>query len=114
MAHKLPIADIRFIQEFHAYCLTRGDDAYDFQDTTNCATCQFLRGTGRAVEPDVDYGGWKASVDAERNAFPGGEDFNKILGGEDYWVECSDGWTFSALATRLEALLADAPAVVSA
>jgi hypothetical protein len=108
MAQKQPIADIRFLTDFHAYCLTRGDEAYDFVDPGECACCQFLKDTGRAASPRVIPENWRDGMLSDER-YPLPEGLNSALN-----ARFRADWTFSALAKRLEALLADAPAVVLA
>jgi hypothetical protein len=105
MAHKLPLADIQFIADFAAYARTRGDEAYNYSDARNCATCQFLRDTGRASVPCVNPIDWRDGecLSGKRNPLPEGLD-EALDGSESGGEE-----TFSALADRLEALIAGAP-----
>lgn len=109
MAHKLPLADIQFIADFAAFCRSKGDEGYDYVDPTNCAASQFLRETGRAADPSCSPAGWgERNKGGERNPrtpFPAGVD---VMGGGVLGVRPQ---TFSALADRLEALIADAPVV---
>lgn len=102
MAHKLPLNDIRFLADFHAYCRTRGGAEYNYLDASVCALAQFLQASGRIEDEAqpcglVKYANW--------NPEPGSSLHGALNAGEDY--------TFSALATRLEALLADAPVLVT-
>jgi acyl dehydratase len=92
MSHRLPIADIAFIADFAAFCRTKGDEAYDFCDSDACALAQFgFPGVGRIACRRLGIP--EAAFDAA----------NPIV---------SSVGTFSALADRLEALIADAPVVV--
>jgi hypothetical protein len=100
MAHKLPLNDIRFLTEFHAYCLTRGDEAYSYYNARNCACGQFLK----SREPAFFCTGGPWWYDNKNEA----HDLPEGLAAATAQLP----FTFSALATRLEALLADAPAVV--
>jgi hypothetical protein len=94
MAHKLPLADIQFISDFAAFCRTKGDDGYDFWSTDDsadgCALVQFTHSKGLTAETDDDW-----------------VPHHRLLSG----VLRAKPWTFSALADRLEALIADAPVV---
>lgn len=110
MSSKLPLKDIEFIADFAAFCRSKGDERYNFFNNCDCALAQFLRFSGRCENPYViGLGQWKPAdehgenwrqVPFDREGTPGHE---RILGREPY--------TFSALATRLEALIADAPTV---
>lgn len=112
MSHRLPLADIQFISDFAVYARERGPTRYDYSDPGNCATCQFLRDTDRAAEPRVVPETWRDGLCSnERFPLPAGMDAAlkaECDGGLDL-----AGWTFSALADRLEALIADAPMVRS-
>jgi hypothetical protein len=103
MSHKLPLADIQFISDFAVFARSKGHVAYDYLSNTNCAACQFLKHTGRAKEPSVGGNAWREIGDAEsaRQRMPD----------IDMPALCEKPWTFSALADRLEALIADAPMV---
>lgn len=88
MSIRLPVADIKFIADFAAFCRTKGDEEYGRCDADSCALAQFghpgvqhneLRGV-----PEVAFSA------ALAGPFPS---------------------TFSALADRLEALIVDAPMV---
>lgn len=90
MSHRLPVADIQFIADFAAFARSKGDEAYDYLDPdVGCALAQF-------GHPGVDFidgantDGIPEAVDGAAVSYP---------------------WTFSALASRLEALIADAPMV---
>ena len=48
MAHRLPLADIKFIADFAAFCRGKGDEEYDYWDIKRCAGALFLIETGRA------------------------------------------------------------------
>lgn len=109
MSHRLPVADIQFISDFAAYARKRGAKVrYDFRDQRNCACAQFLRASGRAKTPWVGGFSWRDDHGCG-HAFPSGLD-DAIIG---YGLMVPDKarWTFSALADRLEALIADAPEV---
>lgn len=109
MSHRLPLKDIKFIADFAAFCRTKGDEAYDYVEPQECACCQFLRETGRAAEPSVIPNKWRDfAVDGFefKNQMP--EGMEAALVAEGCFGQ-SDAWTFSALAHRLEALLADVP-----
>jgi len=102
MAHRLPLADIQFIADFAAYARGRGDVVYDYLDTANCAACQFLRDTGIARAPLVADNRWREARGP----------FNYVeMPDIDLPALVKHPRTFSALAVRLEALIADAPAV---
>ena len=105
MSHRLPLADIQFISEFATYARGRGDVAYNYMDNLNCAACQFLRDTGRAEQPSVGGNIWRDVADAEF-AY-------KSMPDIDMPALCVGEWNFSALADRLEALIADAPVVAA-
>lgn len=90
MSHRLPLADIQFITEFAKFCRSKGDEEYDYEDATVCALAQF-------GHPNVQEHDWRGVPEPA---------FYAAVGIED--VECN----FSALADRLEALIADAPRVL--
>jgi hypothetical protein len=109
VSHRLPLADIRFISDFAAFCRTKGDETYNYSDNWNCACAQFLIASGRAKSPcvgGIGYARWldEAASDSARD-FPAG--MAEALYNRD------TGHTFSALADRLEALIVDAPGVSS-
>ncbi len=103
MAHHLPLADYKFIADFAAFCRGKpADEAYDYMSCYDCACAQFLKATDRAKAPIV---GGDFYIDADgHHSFPA-EVARAIHNGRE-------GNTFAALATRLEALIADSPAVV--
>lgn len=107
MAHRLPLSDIKFLADFHAYCLTRGDEEYNYCNASGCALAQFLKDTGRWDADEQPLGIYKPL--APRGAWFPEEGSELYLALNNVGDE-----TFSALATRIEALLADAPRVVSA
>jgi hypothetical protein len=101
MAHRLPLKDIAFLTEFAAFCRGKGEEGYCFTSTRNCAGAQFIRskhsnfaGFGTKGWEDTD-GNWHVTADLKG-------------------ALSASPRTFSALADRLEALLVDAPATVSA
>lgn len=93
MSHRLPLADIQFISDFAAFCRTKGDERYYFTAPSRCAVAQF---------------GFPA-------LYMSGCDDDGVQRVPSSVMEAASfqTWTFSALATRLEALLTDAPVVVS-
>lgn len=93
MSHRLPLADIQFIADFAAFCRTKGDEAYDYSYASRCALAQF-------GYPDVQYGALGCVPE---------EAFWAAIG-ED--IPLGEPHTFSALADRLEAILADTPVMV--
>lgn len=101
--------EVSFISDFAAFCRTKGGEEYSFGSVCNCALAQFLRASGRCENPRVSgYGRWSDKGSSE--SFQAPFDFrgsteeervlHTLLGRER---------TFSALADRLEALIADAP-----
>lgn len=111
MSHRLPLQDIQFIAEFAAFCRTKGDERYSFGDNFNCALSQFVKATGRAKEPCCSaIGWWDMTLGPEsRQTLPAGLDNGRGEGALPVWP-----FTFSALADRLELLIADAPNLRSA
>lgn len=105
MAHRLPLADIKFIADFAAYARGRGDEPYNYGDDGHCACAQFLKDTGRAAEPAVGPEYWIDLSNWNSADLP--EGVNRALNQREF--DCR----FSALADRLEALIADAPKVSS-
>jgi hypothetical protein len=85
MSHRLPLADIQFISDFAAFARAKGDEGYNPAIANACALAQFGY---LAAGPDT----------VPRAAFRAATNF-----GLEY--------TFSALADRLEALIAGAPVV---
>jgi hypothetical protein len=109
VAQRQPLADIQFIADFAAYARGREPtEGFDYFSNTNCACCQFLRDHRGYAEPRVGGFGWRAALMAERNDFPEG------VGCALVGAETAAGWTWGALADRLEGLIADAPVVVQA
>jgi hypothetical protein len=117
MSARLPVADIKFIADFAAFCRTKGDEGYVFTDRCSCALASFLRETGREPMACVIPGYWFTDEAAYEAAIA--DDWRNLEGracasvpeGIDDCLntgECDDR-TFSALADRLEALIADAP-----
>ena len=104
----LPLADILFISEFSAFCRTKGDEAYRFTSPGHCALAQFLKETGRATDPSVGPDDWCDGCGPDIS-LPAG--LNDALSNESF-EDCESTWTFSALADRLDALIAHAPKVV--
>lgn len=109
MSHRLPVADIQFISDFAAFCRMKGDEGFDYCAPDCCALAQFLRASGRAQNPSV--GGYAIWTDeavryGRPQRAPGGvhEALLSVL-------DLNDFGTFSALADRLEDLIADAPEV---
>ena len=104
MAHRLPLADIQFISDFAVYARSRGDVSYSYCDAATCALAQFLRDTGRIDLAEQPCGVTKPYG---LNWFPArGTPLVKAL-------NCGNAYTFSALASRLERLIVDAPVLVS-
>lgn len=92
----MPLSDAVFIQEFAAFCRTKGDEEYEACSPSVCALAQF-------GHPGVIIGGsLKGYFDRAGVAVPSGA-YEAAVHYEPH--------TFSALADRLEALLADAPIV---
>ena len=92
--------DIEFLTEFAAYCRGKPvDEAYRYSSSSNCAVAQFLRDTGRAIQPAVDNIGWGdfAITTAPEADRPLPKGLNKAV--RD-WPS-----TFSALADRIDALI---------
>ena len=85
MSHRLPVADIQFISDFAVFARSKGDERYDYADTQN--------GVGGTFWDD-GYGNF--------HDFPDGMPGALRL----------EPHTFSALADRLEALIADASQVM--
>lgn len=102
MSHVLPLADILFIADFAAFCRTKGNEEYDYFSTRTCAVAQFVRETGLCDNPCVGGWHWRDTATEEIHRFPKGFD-----------AECEEPYIFSALADRLEALIADAPLVTT-
>jgi hypothetical protein len=101
MAHRLPLADYQFIADFAAFARSKGDGAYEAGDSEICALAQF-------GHPNVIvWSGEEVDEDGEPSLVP----FSAY---EAVVRDDSGGYTFSALADRLEALLADAPVTVRA
>jgi hypothetical protein len=94
MSHTLPLADIQFIADFAAFARSKGDGGYEEADGAVCALAQF------GYVHIVDSG------DCARQGVPWAAYHAAAL--------CPGPYTFSALADRLEALIADAPVVVRA
>lgn len=96
MAHRLPLKDIKFIADFAAYARSRGDEAYDYMNPSECAIAQFAE-TGASIPESVAL-------------HVSGAVYDLAMGTpvEEALVSCDD---FAALADRLEALLVDAPKV---
>lgn len=107
MTTRLPLKDFEFIRDFAAFCRTKGDEGYDYLDPWECACAQFLKASGRAAAPSTAGGFWvdRAIDRYARHPLPNGLDG---IGG----ALLEDPRTFSALATRLDALLVDAPGFV--
>lgn len=102
MSQRQPLADIQFISDFAAYARGRGDAEYDYTSNRNCACCQFVRETGRAVDPRAGGTYWRDEL--AFHPYPEGVALALV-------TEIAGTATFSALADRLEALLTDAPTV---
>jgi hypothetical protein len=92
MAHRLPLADIQFIADFAAFARAKGDATYVWHSASTCALAQF---------------GYPEVVDWQDAGIPCEAYHAAVLDTETY----EDDATFSALADRLEALIADAPVV---
>jgi hypothetical protein len=94
MAQRLPLADIQFIADFAAFARSKGRLGYNFysfeEGPCGCAVTQFLHTRGVGILHN-DWSPKHALVDSAVRSKP---------------------WTFTALADRLEAILADAPVVV--
>lgn len=100
---KLPLADVIFIQDFAAFCRTKGDEAYNYCRPHSCALAQFVDASGLA-----DASGLPLCRRMEEGFDPLEDGILEPAlntGGRD------KDYTFSALADRLEALLVDAPVV---
>lgn len=96
MSARLPLADIQFISEFAAFC--RGKVAgYNFEDLDNCAIAQFGKSGGVIPESICVVKPWGSYH----------LDCNTPIAG----AIAREPKTFSALADRLESLIADAPMV---
>lgn len=102
MSHHRPLADIDFITKFAAFCRTKGDEAYDYYDINNCAVAQFVKASGLCSNVEVGGFYWHDLITGEKHELP-----------ENFVAECEEPYIFSALADRLEALIADAPLVTS-
>lgn len=103
MAHRLPLKDIRFIADFAAFARSKGDERYDYGLPNACALAQFaekvgLTTKGLPCEVYHDGANWQPTFCSP---------FEEALNPAD------GAFTFSALADRLEALIADAPVVLS-
>lgn len=109
MAHHLPLADIKFIADFAAYARTREpSERYLYESNSNCACAQFLRDTGRAVDPSV--GGWSWSDEGgEEISFS--EGLTEAIQETGSWRPDAVRHTWGELADRLEALIAASPEV---
>lgn len=95
MAHRLPLSDIQFISDFAAFARSKGDEAYDGLMPSQCALAQF-------GYPGVVADAHKRATDRAERKIPYSAYAAAALHG---------GYTFSALADRLEVLLVDAPIV---
>lgn len=103
MSRHRPLADIKFIADFAVFCRGKGDERYDYDDSVGCAVWQFLNDTGRS------------NGEAIGNLFyinQHGKRMCRIPQGVSRAAD-SHPYTFSALADRLEALIADAPVVIT-
>jgi hypothetical protein len=115
MSQRLPLADIQFISDFAVFARSKGDEKYTFTDNRSCACAQFLLASGRADEPLVWMECWFDDAGARRELPELVQ--TAIYGVSGTWDDyvndkVKDGpRTFSALADRLEALIADAPVV---
>lgn len=102
MAHRLPLADIQFIADFAAFCRTKGDEEYNPGRVAECALAQFghprVASAWDLREAGIPVAAYTQAVGYDHDGGPG---------------HCGP-YTFSALADRLEALIADAPAVAKA
>jgi hypothetical protein len=101
------------IADMLAWARTKpADEPYLYTSSGNCALCQFLRETGRAVKPQVGpwldnvfAGHWSDDFDLERT-YPA--ELEPALRGEDqFCLPDIERWTFGALAKRLEVLCSD-------
>lgn len=99
----MPLSDAVFIAEFAAFCRGKGDEAYDYDCSVNCAVAQFVRDTGRSNGDAIGHI-WYYDQHGKSQAIPCG-----VSPAADAYPQ-----TFSALADRLEALIADRPAVRTA
>jgi hypothetical protein len=97
MAHRLPTKDIEFIRDFAAFCRTKGERSYPYLNIKRCAAAQFLKETGRARFPHVGGDEWSSARYLWLLDRPFPEGVGRAV--------CMMPRTFSALATRLEALL---------
>lgn len=90
MATDFTIADVL------AWARTKpADERYNYSDLDNCALCQFLRDTGRAIRPEAGGSFW-SGVNSLGETIGG-----DIQTGLDRALVAQ---TFGALVTRLEAL----------
>lgn len=103
MASDFTIADVL------AWARTKpADERYDYQDTGNCALCQFLKASGLAERPYVEMywadvpGGWRDRGASGLSGYP--EVMEPALSGDGSFGGNSELWTFGALVERLEAL----------
>ncbi len=110
MSQKLPLADIAFIADFATFARSKGDETYDYCEPGDCALAQFLRASGRAIDPSVSgYGLWHDAAKSEAwecHKSPAG------VHGAINPDPCGEWFSFSGLAVRLEALIADAPTIL--
>lgn len=88
------------------------DERYNYQDSTNCALCQFLRDTDRAERPRVSMwadnvrGGWSEDWQ-DRREYP--KIMEPVLSGDGSFEGDETLWTFGGLVSRLEALCPETP-----
>jgi hypothetical protein len=76
-------------KQFEEFCLSKGNEEYDFLNTGRCAFAQFLIAAGYSDDPRVAGDGW---VDNEGRDHPLPFPEEPLL---------REPWTFSALADRL-------------
>jgi hypothetical protein len=98
MSHNQPLNDIQFITDFAAFCRGKGDEEYDFDSVTQCAGAQFMR-SKRSDFAEFGADGWE-STSGKWHSVP--DVCGQLIAAPQ---------TFSALALRLEALLANSPIV---
>ena len=101
-----PVSPDFTVAEFLDWVRTKpADEAYDYNDPSDCAICQFLRDAGRCDRPSVGTTVWNRLG----HLFDGGPTYtlpahvSKASMGRD--EDAVSDWTFGALATRLQALL---------
>jgi hypothetical protein len=99
------MADADFtIADVLAWARTKpADERYDYTASSNCALCQFLRETGRGVNPSVGPDGWSGGErGGNYKLLPAG--INNAVQDVDSDAPRTVGWTFGELVKRLEKL----------